>query len=237
MAGLHRHPHQDVQPDAAHLRPPHSSIQHYLLTTLLKVEPMPRYEEFIFGLEVSLKSVSRPTARQFTPTPPPPQYQEIIGCYSIQTGFHHPALNDERRYSPVVCEQGSWTVQMYSNLYGRVRRWSQKQDARLPSTPNPCSALLTWYCMYICEHFANFVRELLVNIACDHEEVLLDIDGLKCCHLYYPEQTLVLTRLSEMAYIVMAGDVGLYSIFSPCWDFLRTKKGGHQSEFLKPWEV
>jgi hypothetical protein len=46
------------------------------------------------------------------------------------------------------------------SFYSRVRGWGQ-QEGCLPPQPLLC---LIRYVLYICEHFASFVRELLVNI-------------------------------------------------------------------------
>jgi hypothetical protein len=53
------------------------------------------------------------------------------------------------------------TVQIYSYVYRRVRGWWWLEGCL---SPYPL-CWLTQYFQYICEHFVNFVRELLVNIA------------------------------------------------------------------------
>jgi hypothetical protein len=67
---------------------------------------------------------------------------------------------------------------MYSKVYGRVRGGGgSRMDARLPPPPPPT---LPNRKLYVCEHFANKVRELLVNMAsggvgrcphCDHYQL------------------------------------------------------------------
>jgi hypothetical protein len=55
---------------------------------------------------------------------------------------------------------------MYSNVYGWVRGvGAAGRNGRLPLPP---PLALPYTGVYICEHFMNFVRELLVNIASVH---------------------------------------------------------------------
>jgi hypothetical protein len=69
---------------------------------------------------------------------------------------------------------------MYSKVYGRVRGSGSRRDARLPPPPPP--TLPDRY-LYVCEHFANKVRELLVNIASEGSAIEVD----KCRHCFYAD--------------------------------------------------
>jgi hypothetical protein len=100
---------------------------------------------------------------------------------AVQGYWSTPDWSDrrQRRYSPTVREQSSRTVQMYSKVYGRVRGVGAAGWMRASPRPHP-QPCLTASCMYVCEHFANKVRELLVNIAsggvgrcphCDHYQL------------------------------------------------------------------